>query len=452
MKILTRTRGTVAISVIALMGLIGAVVALSNVAASRAADTYHSQHRVLDRDLKSAAAQGYTAQDLTPITSRLHAVDSAQETWWIPGRSGFYGQQTATVGQLRSDLKTLERQLLLKARTGLDKHVTIARSAIDQDAQLSAADSDLETLRSRLDSVAKVQGSAHTLTELRKADSQASSLANDAGALAGQLQLENLEIQKAGANLVAQTGGNIDAIRKAGNDALAGGRNDASIGAYMNKPSPFKNIADIDRAYGRMEKFAAQMSSDDVNQAAGAAAAVQRFADQAHSALMSGLPSKAILISYAGQELKAYQDGKLVQDTLVTTGRPALPTDVGPMKVLSKSSPWTMHSPWPAGSAAWYPDTVVQMVLWFTNTGEGLHDAYWQACCWGPGSQYGPNASHGCIHVPFGNEQFLFGWAEVGTPVILYPGDGTPVSNQLNQITTDDQGNPLNGPGSPKNI
>jgi len=27
-------------------------------------------------------------------------------------------------------------------------------------------------------------------------------------------------------------------------------------------------------------------------------------------------------------------------------------------------------------------------------------------------------------------------------PVIVYPGDGSPVANQLSQITTDDQGHP----------
>jgi hypothetical protein len=88
----------------------------------------------------------------------------------------------------------------------------------------------------------------------------------------------------------------------------------------------------------------------------------------------------------------------------------------------------------------------VEKVVWFTNTGEGLHDGSWQPCCWGPGSQYGAYASHGCIHVPIETERFLFNWSSIGTPVIMYPGDGQPLDKQLAQITTDDQGNPFSGP------
>jgi lipoprotein-anchoring transpeptidase ErfK/SrfK len=119
---------------------------------------------------------------------------------------------------------------------------------------------------------------------------------------------------------------------------------------------------------------------------------------------------------------------------------------MGPMKVLRKDSPWKMHSPWPKGSPYWYPDADVQMVLWFTKTGEGLHDASWQTTPYGPDSQYGPSASHGCIHVPLDVERSLFGWAEIGTPVLVIPGDGKPLAEQDAEKTTDDNGTPLTGP------
>ena len=443
----TRARSLIALAALAAVASGVLVVVVGNAAATRAAETYHHARLALDRDIKSAADQGYTPSDLQPISTRVRAVDSSRESWFIPARSGFFDQQTAAVAQLRTELKALERRIFRSVQTSGLQHIAAARDAIDQDGRLDAADSDLEGMQKRLDDIAKAQQSARSLTDFRSVDHQAVAMANDAGALATQLKEENDEIQEAAADLEAETGPDLGAIHKAGNDAISAGRNDATIAAYLNKPSPFKNMADVNRAYSRLERFAGQVGSGDVAQAAHGTTGVQRLASQIHSELASGLPSKAILISYSAQELWAYQDGKLVQDTQVTTGRPALPTDVGPMKVLSKYSPWTMHSPWPPGSPAWYPDTVVQMVLWFTDTGEGLHDAYWQSCCWGPGSQYGPNASHGCIHVPFGNEQFLFNWADVGTPVILYPGDGSPVSNQLSQMTTDDQGNPLSGPG-----
>jgi hypothetical protein len=87
------------------------------------------------------------------------------------------------------------------------------------------------------------------------------------------------------------------------------------------------------------------------------------------------------------------------------------------------------------------------MVLWFTVTGEGLHYAGWEwESAYGPGSEYGGFASHGCIHVPLDTERWLYGWAKVGTPVIVFPGDGSPVADQVAQISVDADGNPTTGP------
>jgi len=111
---------------------------------------------------------------------------------------------------------------------------------------------------------------------------------------------------------------------------------------------------------------------------------------------------------------------------------------------VKKSSPWTMQSPWPKGSPYWYPDTKVQMVLWFTNTGEGIHDADWEpASAYGPGSPSGPFASHGCVHTPSSVMASLFGWAPLGTPIVVIPGDGTPVAAQRAQQSVDALGRPL---------
>ena len=86
------------------------------------------------------------------------------------------------------------------------------------------------------------------------------------------------------------------------------------------------------------------------------------------------------------------------------------------------------------------------MVVWFTQNGEGLHDASWQPnSTLGPGSQNGPYASHGCIHVPLAAVRVLFDWAPIGTPVVVYPGDGSPVADQVAQQSVDAQGNPTSG-------
>jgi lipoprotein-anchoring transpeptidase ErfK/SrfK len=157
----------------------------------------------------------------------------------------------------------------------------------------------------------------------------------------------------------------------------------------------------------------------------------------------------------AGRQLKRpdlvalghrYDRGQVVVDTPVTTGRPALATDIGAMRVLRKDAPWTMQSPWPKGSPEWYPDTVVQMVLWFTKNGEGRHDASWQpVSTLGPGSQYGPFARPGCVHLPLAAIRTLFDWAPIGPPVVVFPGDGSPAASQALQQSVDAMGNPVSG-------
>ena len=65
-----------------------------------------------------------------------------------------------------------------------------------------------------------------------------------------------------------------------------------------------------------------------------------------------------------------------------------------------------------------------------SDTGVGIHDAPWQSCCFGPGSERSAHASRGTIHVPSDRAAVLYGWSDVGTPVVVLPGDGTPVSRQ----------------------
>jgi len=136
------------------------------------------------------------------------------------------------------------------------------------------------------------------------------------------------------------------------------------------------------------------------------------------SAVRSG---KVILVSLSCQELSAYQNGTLVADTLVTTGRPALPTLPGWTSVISRNHPFLMVSPWPPGSPYYYVPSVVQYVTWFRAGGYGIHDAYWEPnSALGPGSEYTSYASHGCIHVPLGYAQFIYTWADNGTPVGVF--------------------------------
>jgi lipoprotein-anchoring transpeptidase ErfK/SrfK len=122
-----------------------------------------------------------------------------------------------------------------------------------------------------------------------------------------------------------------------------------------------------------------------------------------------------ILVTLADQHLTACQDGAIVVDTPVTTGRPALPTPQGSTSVFRKNSPWTMRSSWPRSSPYWYPPSRVEYTLWF-RPGYAIHDAPWRYR-YGPGTQAA--GSHGCINVPRPAMDRLYRWAVVGTPVLV---------------------------------
>ncbi len=135
---------------------------------------------------------------------------------------------------------------------------------------------------------------------------------------------------------------------------------------------------------------------------------------------LTGAPPKLIWIHLATQQLIAYENGCPVLATLVTTGRPALPTGQGVFHIFYKARWYLMHSPWPYSSPYWYPDTWVGDAMEFIGNGTFIHTADWEPPgAYGRGSEYGGYASHGCVHVMDGPAAQLFAWAPVGTEVIV---------------------------------
>jgi lipoprotein-anchoring transpeptidase ErfK/SrfK len=428
------------------------VAVWSNSTANQSALAYKAKRDKLDAGLRTAGQQGYTAADLAPITSQESTLEASQKPWFVLGQAPYYDNLTTRTGGLQSQLTTLEQHLLDQARAGVTRQSDAARASIAQAQQANASDQDLQGLQQRLDTVARAQGAAHTLKDYRAADQQAQSVAQDAAAIYAQVQQENQQIQQAAQQLVSQNAGNLAAIQAAGNQAVAVANNSASIIAYLSKEMQFKGADTVTRLSSRLGKYAGLIGSADVNQAAQGTAAAQLYANQIHGMLLDGLPSKAVIVSFQEQHVWAYQGSQVVMDNAVTTGIRGVGdfgTDFGPMKVLHKDHPWKFQSPWPKGSPHWYPDTVVQWTAFFTSTGEAFHDASWQPdSTLGPGSQYTQGLqSHGCIHLPADKAQWMYDWADVGMPVIVYPGDGSSVANQLSQITTNDQGVPHSGGG-----
>ncbi len=125
-----------------------------------------------------------------------------------------------------------------------------------------------------------------------------------------------------------------------------------------------------------------------------------------------------IVVRLAEQSLTLYKDGAVVLSTPVTTGRPALPTPVGSYDIAWRRSPYTFISPWPQGNQYYYPPAHVRWAMYFFDN-DFLHDSYEPAGAYGKGSNYGPYASHGCVHVPGSVMQVLYTTVPDHTPLVV---------------------------------
>lgn len=403
-------------------------------------------HARLEAELEAGLKAGYTESDLGPGRASATTIAADREPLPPWERPNFYRGQAARYQEALAALKATEAALDANAKQDLDQQVAAVRAGLQKARAIDVIDDTVTALSARFEALVKEQAAARSIVDLRKSDGSARGLAADVAAANDAQAAENAQIQQAASALQQQVP---EAVRKAGTDALAQGRNEATVAAYEARPGRFGPIAKLMAAYGRMERYGPRLSATDPAQLALAAAAVQRYAGQVHDLLYQNMGPKHVVVSFEGQRVWAYEGPKVVMDTLATTGVRGVSdygTDFGPMKVLYTEHPHTMKSPWPKTSPFYYPDTVVQWTVFFTYSGESFHDASWEPDSQlGPGSQYDPSTrSHGCVHIPYGLAQWMFGWADVGTPIDIVPWNGKPVADQLALMTTDDRGNPLN--------
>jgi hypothetical protein len=150
--------------------------------------------------------------------------------------------------------------------------------------------------------------------------------------------------------------------------------------------------------------------------------------EQMHAALKARaakvMPAKWILVSTEGEWIEWFQGTSRLGFSLATTGNPQLPTVKGHFTIFAKFSPFEFVSDEPKTSPFWYAPSPVSYAMEFQNEGYFIHDAPWRSV-FGPGSdgpgQPGTNygGTHGCVNVPFDVAQTLYGWAPIGTAVVV---------------------------------
>lgn len=124
--------------------------------------------------------------------------------------------------------------------------------------------------------------------------------------------------------------------------------------------------------------------------------------------------SKEIVVSVGRQSMWAYQDGKLVTASLVSTGTAnsiITTTPVGYYTVLSKFRTQTMKG---VIDNEAYEVKDVPWVMYFDNLGNALHGTYWH-------ENFGNPMSHGCVNLPMDVAEYLYSWAPEGTAVSVIP-------------------------------
>jgi lipoprotein-anchoring transpeptidase ErfK/SrfK len=111
-----------------------------------------------------------------------------------------------------------------------------------------------------------------------------------------------------------------------------------------------------------------------------------------------------IQIDLSSQRLFAWEGGTPVHAVIVSTGKPETPTRTGVFEIQS------MH-PLARMQGADYDVPDVPWTMYYDG-GYAIHGAYWH-------DDFGTPVSHGCVNVAVDHAEWLFNWADLGTPVIV---------------------------------
>jgi lipoprotein-anchoring transpeptidase ErfK/SrfK len=113
---------------------------------------------------------------------------------------------------------------------------------------------------------------------------------------------------------------------------------------------------------------------------------------------------KCILVLLNKQRVYAFQDGKQVYTSLVSTGVAGHRTPTGTFHIYGKTVSQKMSGP-----GYYLPH--VPYILWFKGD-YSLHGTYWH-------HNFGHVMSHGCVNLPTPVAHWFFDWAQVGTAVVI---------------------------------
>ncbi|MBV9583228.1 MAG: L,D-transpeptidase [Chloroflexi bacterium] len=118
----------------------------------------------------------------------------------------------------------------------------------------------------------------------------------------------------------------------------------------------------------------------------------------------------------APARVTAYEGDQAVNSFLTIIGAGPRPTPTGVFTILRRVANETMNSDTigiPRFGPGGYYLTNVLFTQYFTDDGASLHYNYWS-------SNWGYPGSHGCLGLSYQDSSWLWGWASLGTPVVIH--------------------------------
>ncbi len=121
---------------------------------------------------------------------------------------------------------------------------------------------------------------------------------------------------------------------------------------------------------------------------------------------------KYIDINLTDQIMTTFENGRLLNSYLVSSGKVGMNTPIGAHQIYNKHP-----RPWSSQYGLYMPN-------WMAITPDGLYGIH-ELPEWPSGYKEGKDhlgtpVSHGCVRLGVGPSQSVYDWAEIGTPVIVY--------------------------------
>ncbi|MBE9225792.1 L,D-transpeptidase [Phormidium sp. LEGE 05292] len=111
-----------------------------------------------------------------------------------------------------------------------------------------------------------------------------------------------------------------------------------------------------------------------------------------------------IEVDLSSQRLYAWQNGRRIYSSRISSGKRSTPTRLGTFAIQRKYLYKTMR-----GRGYVAPNVPYTM---FYSGGYAIHGAYWH-------NRFGTPITHGCVNLPVGKARQLYSWAGPGTRVVI---------------------------------